>query len=70
MKLDKIRRFAKKEGYDDILFLGKWKKYDVYEPIFNDKKTVYIGLPYLILVDGDKIRMSTAEEALEHVDDS
>lgn len=72
MKNDKIIAFAKKNGYDDVLPLGKWKEYDAYEPIFDGKDgaTAYVGPPLMILVKGDEIRMSTVEEAYQQIADS
>ena len=69
MDLLQIISFAKKNGYDDVIYLGPWNGYDAYEPIFNDSDTHYIGVPLIILVNGNTIRMSTVEEALEHLDE-
>lgn len=42
-----------------------WKGYDVYSPIF--KEPVYIGLPYVILVNDCEARRSTPDESLEYL---
>jgi len=68
MKIEKVKDFAKQQGYDDVLSIGKWKGFDAYEPVFNGEEPSFIGVPLLILVKGDSIRMSTVEEAFEQLD--
>ena len=71
MKASQIKAFAKEQGYSDAKYLNKWRGYDVYEPICGDGEDVsFIGLPYVILVKGEEIRMSTEEEAFAHIDDT
>lgn len=70
MKKKKILQFAKDNGYDGILPLGKWREYDAYEPTFAETKEEplsFVGPPLMILVKGDEIRMSTVEEAYEQI---
>lgn len=67
MKLSEVKKFAIKQGYDDAVPLGKWKGYDTYEPIFTGDEVSIIGVPLLILVKGETIRMSTIEEAFEQL---
>ena len=70
MKLDKIINFAKEQGYETAEYIGKWKNYDLYEPVFSTEAEVsYIGLPFTIMVKGDLIRMSTVDEAFEQLND-
>lgn len=72
MDKKKILEFAKKQGYDSIEPLGKWKEFDCYEPTINEtseKNPAIVGPPLIILVQGDKIRMSTVEEAFQQMDD-
>lgn len=73
MDKSKIIAFAKENGYDGIQPLGKWRGYDAYEPTF-DKATgeepALVGPPLLILVKGDKVRMSTVEEAFAQMDET
>ena len=69
-----IVSFAQKHGYERVVYLGKWRGYDSYEPILkgfgmDDDAVAYIGLPFTILVKGDEIRLSTAEEALQQLDE-
>lgn len=63
MDIKKVKAFAKEQGYDDVLPLGKWQGYDIYEPIFNGADVAFVGLPLMVMVKGETIRMSTVEEA-------
>jgi hypothetical protein len=67
MKYDKVKAFAKEKGYDDALYIGKWKEYEAYEPVFDGDDVSFVGVPLLILVKDDDIRMSTVEEAFEQL---
>lgn len=69
MKLTDIKRYAQSLGYVDVLPLGKWRDYDVYEPVFTHDEVSMAGLPLVILVHGDEIRMSTEEEAFQQLDE-
>jgi hypothetical protein len=64
-----ILKFAKQEGYEDISYIGKWREFEVYEPLFDFEGTSYVGLPFIILVTQDEIRMSTPEESLEQINE-
>lgn len=73
MSKKEIIAFAKKQGYDGISPLGKWRGYDAYEPTFNgtDEETpAFVGPPLMILVKGNEIRMSTVEEAYAQIDEA
>ena len=70
MKKKKIVAFAKENGYDGVVPLGRWKEYDAYEPTFDgtsEKNLAFVGPPLMILVKGEEIRMSTVEEAFEQI---
>ena len=43
-----------------------WKEYKVYKPYFK-KTAPIIGLPYVVLVEDGKARLSTDEESLEYL---
>lgn len=59
----KIKQYAHDQGYDDIRKSPKhYKGNDVYIPKIDDG--LFVGLPLVILVQGENIRMSTADEAL------
>lgn len=70
MEIEKVVAFARKQGYDNVRQLEPWKGFEVYEPIFDGDEVSVVGLPLLILVKGNEIRMSTPEEAFEQLDDS
>lgn len=63
-----VKEFAKEQGYDDALPLGKWRGYDAYEPVFEGG-IAYVGPPLMILVKGETIRMSTPEEGYQQIDE-
>lgn len=62
-----VMDFAEKQGYESAYLVLKWKGYDVYQPVYSDEMS-YIGLPLMILVKGEKIRMTTPDEAFEIFD--
>jgi hypothetical protein len=62
-----VKEFAREQGYDDAISLGKWRGFDAYEPVF-DGDVAYVGPPLMILVKGKAIRMSTPEEAYQQMD--
>lgn len=66
--MNEIIELANQYGFDSVSFLGKWKTYDVYEPVKSDAELTFTGLPLVILKEDDKVRMSTPEEAIELVD--
>ncbi len=54
--LEKSQKEALKAGFDDVKHLGKWKVYEIIEPIFTDDEIHFIGYPQYLLVKGDSIR--------------
>ena len=66
MEEKKIQEFAVANGYEAAVYQKEWNGYQCYEPVFSlDEPVSYIGLPLMILVKGENIRMSTADEAME-----
>ena len=72
--IEQIKKFAQDLGYADVIKLDyTWKGYELYEPLLISPNLVgdeipmniYSGPPLTILVKGDKIRMSTVDEAYE-----
>ena len=61
--LDEIKAFAKTCGYQTIVKAEKWHGYEVYEPVYADD--VRIGIPLLILVSDDTIRLATVDETID-----
>lgn len=68
MSFKEIEEFAKKQGYATAQHIGFWNGYDCYEPMLDEDCMADIGLPLLILVKENTIRMSTEEEALQQLD--
>lgn len=42
-----------------------WNGYDVYEPKYTEM--AYRGLPYVVLVKDDEVRLSTTDETIEYL---
>lgn len=69
MNKDKIQKFAQENGYEKINYKGKWKDYEVFDPIYSESKEIsYVGYPLMILVKNEEIRLTTPEESLELLD--
>ena len=69
MELKQVISFAQKNGYETVEKLNNWNGYECYEPIMDSKKETELGPPLLIFVKGDKIRMSTPDEAFQQLDE-
>lgn len=71
MRQADVEEFAVKMGYETAEYLCEWNGFHCYEPILVKGRISYVGLPLLILEDSaGNIRMSTAEEAMQQLDDS
>ena len=66
--MNSIVEFAKKHGYDNAIYSGEWNGFDVYEPVTNREDVAFTGVPFVILVQGDSIRMSTVDESYERIE--
>ena len=53
MKNENILKLAQSEGYATVNYLGKYKEYDLYKPLYNDPHMA-TGLPVYILVKDNK----------------
>lgn len=53
MKNEKVLEFAQSEGYSTVNYLGKYKEYDLYKPLYKDPH-IATGLPVYIIVKDDK----------------
>ena len=62
MKEQKILDFARESIYDQVKYIGKWKKYDVWEPGFSDGEPRFIGFPQFILVKDGEPQWSADDE--------
>lgn len=70
MNIKKIIEFAEQNGYSGAVYLNEWRGYSCYEPTFSEEGVSHVGLPLIIMVKGDEIRMSTPEEAMQHIDET
>lgn len=68
MNISKVKKFVEKFGYDGARYRGKWKQYEVYEPILKDEEPADIGIPEFVLVLDGSIRMATPDEVFEYID--
>ena len=64
MDNDIVLEFAKKEGYATVNYLGKYKEYDLYKPLYEDS-VVATGLPVYIIVKDDKPEFVRGKAGLE-----
>lgn len=69
MTTQDILTFGKNMGYDDLERVDNRRGFEVYQPVYPGKDIVYAGLPFVILVKDDEIRLSTPEEALDRMQD-
>lgn len=61
-KLKKAETLAQSSIYDGVKYLGKWKGFEVYDPVFDDDEPRFIGLPQYILEKENKFRWSQGDE--------
>jgi hypothetical protein len=64
MDNDKVLEFAKKDGYATVNYLGKYRGYDLYKPLYEDLH-VATGLPTYIIVEDNKPKFVRGQEGLE-----
>lgn len=64
--LEKAKKFAIDNGYNNVRYLGKWKGFEVYEPFYgNEMDEADTGLPFKILSKGNTIRFTDVDEVFE-----
>lgn len=61
--MDEVKRLAQELGASELIKYDDWHGYTVYEPVYTELE--YIGLPYIILVKDDEVRLSTIDETFE-----
>ena len=61
--LEKVKTFAKENGYDNVDYLGKYKEYKVFEP-YNDG-VFFTGLPSNIIANDSEIKILRGHEAID-----
>ena len=64
MDSDMVLKFAKRDGYATVNYLGKYKEYDLYKPLYEDPH-IATGLPPYIIVKDDKPEFVRGREGLE-----
>ncbi len=64
MDNDIVLEFAKKEGYATVNYLGKYKEFDLYKPLYENPN-VATGLPVYIIVKDDKLKFVRGKAGLE-----
>lgn len=63
MELKKIEDFAKKRGFQKVKYMGEYNGMPAYSPLREEM--AYIGKPFFILVNGNKLKMVTGELGLK-----
>lgn len=63
----RVHEFALANGYAQIQKADDWHGFEVYEPVYFEP--TFVGLPFVILVKGNSIRLSTVEETFERLDE-
>ena len=61
---DIVLEFAKKQGYATVNYLGKYKEFDLYKPLYENPN-VATGLPVYIIVKDDKLEFVRGKAGLE-----
>ena len=64
MDNDIVLEVAKKEGYATVNYLGKYKEFDLYKPLYENPN-VATGLPVYIIVKDDKLEFVRGKAGLE-----
>lgn len=59
----KVLEFAQKNGFATVNYLGKYKEFDLYKPLY--KEPVATGLPAYIIVKDNKPELVMGKEGLE-----
>ena len=65
--IEKVIAFAKDQGYESAVYLGKWREFEVYKPVFGSSGIHTVGLPFKIVTDGNEIRMTTTDETFAYM---
>ena len=62
---EQIHALIAELGADEAEHGKPWNGYEVYIPVYHE--VAYVGLPLVVLVKGDEIRLSTGEEGLDYL---
>ena len=64
MENEKILKFAQRSGYATVEYLGKFKEFDLYKPLYEDPNMA-TGLPVYIIVKDEKLEFVRGKAGLE-----
>ena len=53
MEIGKVLKFAQRSGYATVEYLGKYKEFDLYKPLYENPDMA-TGLPVYIIVKDNK----------------
>lgn len=67
MNQKKVKQLAREMGFRGVKSRGRWDRYEVFEPTGGDA-VENIGLPQLILADGETVRMAAPDEVFAYLD--
>lgn len=64
MDNERFLKFAKRSGFATVKYLGKYKEFDLYKPLYEDPD-VATGLPVYIIVKDGKPEFVRGKAGLE-----
>ena len=64
MDSDMVLKFAKRDGYATVNYLGKYKEFDLYKPLY-EIPDLMTGLPVFIIVKDEKLEFVRGKAGLE-----
>ena len=64
MENEKVLKFAQRSCYATVVYLGKYKEFDLYKPLYEDPD-VATGLPVYIVVKDDKPEFVRGKAGME-----
>ena len=59
--------FAKEQGYEGAVYLGNWREFEVYKPVFGESGIHTVGLPFRIVANGNEVRLTTVDETFAYM---
>lgn len=60
-RLLELKKIVRQAGFHDAKRLGIWNDCEVFEAIFTDGKTHFVGFPQFIIVKGNDFRWSSGQ---------
>ena len=65
MENEKVLKFAQRSGYATVEYLGKYKEFDLYKPLYEDPH-IATGLPAYIIVKDEKPKFAGGQSRSGH----